>query len=159
MKSAASKAGASTVPPPAKIGDRRLRTIPPTWKSGIMLKQTSFVLKPQEAMTHTAPTASVSKVYETVFFLPLRAHICSSPMPFSGIFVNKGWMRCCLFKGETARCPQIGTKIHAPSLCNYADKAGVLNTQYRCFLEWRFHCLDLDSCASVKIRPGARCLQ
>ena len=72
MKSAASKAGASTVPPPAKIGDKRLRTMPPTWNSGIMLKHTSFALRPQEAITHTAPTASVSRVYGTVFFLPLN---------------------------------------------------------------------------------------
>ena len=59
--------------PPARIGDSRLRTMPPTWNNGIMLKQTSLELRPQEAMTHTAPTASVSRVYDTVFFLPLHA--------------------------------------------------------------------------------------
>ena len=47
--------------------------MPPTWNNGIMLKQTSLELRPQEAMTHTAPTASVSRVYDTVFFLPLHA--------------------------------------------------------------------------------------
>ena len=51
--------------------------MPPTWNSGIMLKHTSVALRPQDAITHTAPTASVSRVYATVFFLPLHA------MPYS----------------------------------------------------------------------------
>lgn len=51
--------------------------MPPTWNSGIMLKHTSVALRPQDAITHTAPTASVSRVYATVFFLPLHAMPCS----------------------------------------------------------------------------------
>ena len=119
MKSAASKAGASTVPPPAKMGDRRLRTMPPTWNSGIMLKHTSVALRPQDAITHTAPTASVSRVYATVFFLPLHANAGSAQCCWLVLSALQHTLTCCEVKSDSTR-PDGGhsiskTVIHALS--------------------------------------------
>lgn len=59
------------VEPPARIGANKLRMIPPldlvsyvmgtgvmrtyTWKSGIILEQTSWLERPQDSMTNATP--------------------------------------------------------------------------------------------------------
>mmetsp|Transcript_65188 Transcript_65188/g.169394 ORF Transcript_65188/g.169394 Transcript_65188/m.169394 type:complete len:227 (-) Transcript_65188:221-901(-) len=56
--------------PPERTVPKRLRVIPPMWKSGIMFKTRSQGCKSQEAMMHDVPTASVPRVYGTHFFVP-----------------------------------------------------------------------------------------
>ena len=73
-----SKPGAATSEPPESVGPNRLRAMPPTWKSGIMLRFTSSGRSRHDAITHAAPTTRLSSVYGTTFFLPLVPDVCST---------------------------------------------------------------------------------
>ena len=71
QKSSASKKGIATVLPPAKMGARRLRQMPPTWNSGMKLRHTSSDPRPEDAPIAVAPNTSWCSEMGTIFFLPV----------------------------------------------------------------------------------------
>lgn len=66
------------VAPPESSGATRLRTTPPTWKSGMALQHTSEGVSSCDAATHTPPTASCRAVTGTAFFRPVEPDVCST---------------------------------------------------------------------------------
>ena len=78
QKSSASKKGMATVLPPAKMGARRFRQMPPTWNSGMKLRHTSSSLRPEDAAMAVAPSTSWWSEMGTIFFLPVDPLVCST---------------------------------------------------------------------------------
>ena len=80
-----------------------------------MLKHTSVALRPQDAITHTAPTASVSRVYATVFFLPLHATAFSPQCCWLVLSALQSTLTCCEVESNNMQ-PDGGHSISKSSI-------------------------------------------